>query len=123
MKYAITVLLSLGSTLSYANKSTKQPIVDSVMVGTASYYHDRFVGRKTANGEIFVQTKLTAACNKYPLGTMLRVTRMDNGKSIVVKVNDRIHPRMKRIVDLTRKGAKSLNFIKDGLAAVKVEVI
>jgi rare lipoprotein A len=94
-----------------------------VMYGLASFYSRKFHGRRTANGEIFSLYKMTCACNKVPLGTWLRVTNLKNGKSIVVKVNDRLHPRMKRLVDLTLAGARQLNFINAGLTRVKVEIL
>lgn len=93
------------------------------LYGIASFYSDFFNGRKTANGEIFSQRKMTCACNVLPLGTWIRVTSIKNKRSIVVKVNDRMHPRMKRLVDLTRAGAEQLNFVNAGLTKVKVEVL
>lgn len=90
--------------------------------GTASFYHNKFVGRKTANGEIFSNTKYTAACNQYPLGTYLKVTNSKNGEVVYVKVNDRIgHP--KRIIDLTHRAAKDLKFTNSGLTKVTIEVV
>ena len=94
-----------------------------LIYGTASYYANYFEGRQTANGEIFKQTKMTAACNVLPLGTWIRVTNLRNGRSVIVKTNDRLHPRMKRVVDLSRSAAQQLNFIKSGLTRVKVEVL
>jgi rare lipoprotein A len=89
--------------------------------GAASFYHNSFQGRKTATGEIFSQQKLTCASNVYPLGTWLRVTNEKNGKSFVVKVNDRMHPKMKRLVDLSRMAAEELGMIKTGVAKVEIE--
>ena len=100
-----------------ANKSKK------VLYGQASFYSNKFHGRKTANGEIFSQDKFTAACNVLPLGTMIRVTNLKNGKTVVVKTNDRLHAKTRRLVDLTRAAAKKLGFISRGLTRVKVEVI
>lgn len=94
-----------------------------VLYGVASYYANKFEGRKTANGEIFRQTKMTAACNVLPLGTWIKVTNLRNGRSVVVKTNDRLHHRVKRLVDLTRTAAQKLHFIDRGLTKVKVEVI
>lgn len=101
---------------------THQP-KPKVLYGTASYYSNKFNGRKTANGEIFSQQKLTAACNVLPLGTWIRVTNLRNGRSVVVKVNDRLHEKMKRVVDLSRAAAEKLGFIRSGLTRVKVEVL
>src|SRR5687767_7621111 len=94
-----------------------------LIYGTASFYANKFDGRKTANGEIFSQQKLTAACNLLPLGTWIRVTNLRNGRAVIVKINDRLHPRMKRIVDLSRTAAQQLNYLRSGLTKVKVEVI
>jgi rare lipoprotein A len=91
--------------------------------GTASFYSNKFNGRKTATGEIFSQQKLTGACNVLPLGTWVRVTNLRNGKKVVVKVNDRMHPKMKRIIDLSRAAAEKLGFVKRGLTRVKLEVL
>lgn len=90
--------------------------------GKASYYHPKFVGRKTATGEIFSNNKYTAACNQYPLGTYLKVTNTKNGRVVYVKVNDRIgHPQ--RIIDLTHRAAADLNYVNSGLANVTIEAV
>lgn len=94
-----------------------------ILFGQASFYGNKFIGKKTANGEIFSQDKFTAACNVLPLGTWIRVTNLKNGKSVIVKTNDRLHPKMKRLVDLTRAAAKKLNYISSGVTKVKVEVV
>ena len=94
-----------------------------VYYGIASYYADKFNGRPTANGEIYTHKKLTAACNVLPLGTWIRVTNLKNNKSVIVKTNDRLHPRMKRIVDLSRSAAEKLAYTARGLTQVKVEII
>jgi len=96
---------------------------NKVIYGIASYYANKFHGRKTANGEIFSQQKFTCACNVLPLGTWVRVTNLRNGRSVVVKTNDRLHPKVKRVVDLTRAAAEKLGFISRGLTRVKVEVL
>ncbi len=91
--------------------------------GVASFYADKFNGRKTASGQIFSQDKLTCACNILPLGTLLKVTNLSNGKSVKVVINDRLHPKMNRLVDLSKSAAKKLGFISNGLVKVKVEVL
>jgi len=103
--------------IQIASKKTPQ-----VLYGTASFYANKFEGRETANGEIFSQKKLTAACNVLPLGTWVRVTNLHNKRSVIVKINDRLHYRMKRIVDLSKAAAKQLNYTS-GLIHVKVEVL
>ena len=104
--------------------NTKSRIIKTTRVffGQASFYSNKFNGRRTASGEIFDQKKLTCACNVLPLGTWIKVTNMRNGRSAIVKVNDRIHPKMKRIVDLSRAGAQKLGYISNGLTRVKVEL-
>jgi rare lipoprotein A len=94
-----------------------------MLYGQASYYASKFEGRKTATGEIFKQNQLTAACNVLPLGTWVRVTNLRNGKSVVVRTNDRLHVKTRRIVDLTKVGATQLGYVGSGLTRVKVEVL
>lgn len=94
-----------------------------IFYGQASFYANKFHGRKTASGELFNQNKLTCACNILPLGTWIKVTNLRNGLSAVVKINDRIHPKMKRIVDLSKSGAQKLGYVSTGLARVKIELI
>jgi rare lipoprotein A len=98
------------------------PVVDSA-VGIASYYADKFIGRKTASGEIFSQHKMTCAHNTLPLGTKVRVTNLRNGKSIIVRVNDRLHHRNPRIVDLPTGAAKKLGYTGRGIIKVSVVVV
>lgn len=89
--------------------------------GTASYYHSKFNGRKTATGEIFSNQNMTAASNHFPLGTMVKVTNKKTGKFVLVKINDRMAPNNHRIIDLTEKAAKELCFMDKGLCVVTVE--
>ena len=103
-----------------AEKTTQK--ASKVLYGTASFYANKFDGRKTANGEIFSQKKFTAACNVLPLGTWVKVTNLRNGRSVVLKTNDRLHPSMKRILDLSRAAAQKLGYINSGLTRVKVEI-
>jgi len=107
-----------------SKEKLKAPIkVKRVFYGKASFYSNKFHGRQTANGEIFNQDKFTAACNVLPLGTWIRVTNLSNGKTVVVRTTDRLHPRMRRVVDLSRSAAKRLGYISNGLTRVKVEVL
>lgn len=107
---------------SASDQKKKNP-TSRILYGQASFYAAKFVGRKTATGEIFSQGNLTAACNVLPLGTWIRITNLHNGKAIVVRTNDRLHPKTRRIVDLTKTGAQKLGYIKRGLTRVKVEVL
>ncbi len=93
-----------------------------IQYGVASYYHDKFQNRLTASGEKFDQKKMTAAHNGLPLNTWIRVTNLRNKRSVIVRVNDRLHRKNKRLVDLSNIAAKTLGYLDDGLTQVKVEV-
>jgi rare lipoprotein A len=103
--------------------STRNVKPSRIQYGTASYYHDKFEGRKTANGEIFTQKGMTCAHNSLPLGTWVRVTNLRNRKTVVVRVTDRLHPKNPRLVDLSKSAAKKLGYTGHGLTKVKVEVL
>jgi len=90
------------------------------LYGTASYYANSFVGQQASNGEIFHQNKLTGASNFLPLNIWVKVTNLKNGKSVVVKITDRMNKRMKRVIDLSKSAAKLLAYTGEGLAQVKV---
>ncbi len=94
-----------------------------IKYGIASFYHEKFNGRKTANGDIYNSSKLTAACNILPLGTWVKVTNLKNEKTVIVQINDRLHHKNMRLIDLTKTAAKKLDFISRGLTKVKVEVL
>lgn len=100
----------------------KAPVVDSA-VGVASFYADKFNGRKTANGELFSQQLMTCAHNTLPFGTKINVTNLSNQQSVVVRVNDRLHRNNSRLVDLSTAAAKQLGLKSAGIIRVKVEVI
>lgn len=119
-KTALLVVFTASLLLNtvYAQKSAKK-----IFYGQASFYHNKFNGRQTANGEIFSQKKMTCACNALPFGTWVKITNMRNGKTVIVKVNDRLHPRMKRVADLSYTAAKKIGYTGHGLARVKVEVL
>ncbi len=91
--------------------------------GTASYYADKFDGRTTANGEKYNPSKMTAAHRMLPFGTVVKVTNLKNGKSCEVRINDRGPFVEGRIIDLSREAARKLDFIQEGLAEVRIEVI
>ncbi len=91
--------------------------------GFASYYHDRFHGRKTSSGEVHRKDELVAAHRVYPFGTYLRVTNLENMRSVVVRVTDRGPRYRKRIIDVSRSAADSLGFVEAGIAWVRLEVV
>ena len=94
----------------------------NAQVGLASYYADDFQGRETASGEKYDKNALTAAHKEFPFGSYIRVTRLDNGKSVVVKVNDRGPYFEGYVVDLSRRAAEAIDIIDIGVAKVKVEL-
>ena len=89
--------------------------------GRASYYADKFNGRKTASGATFRQRKKTAAHRTLPFGTKLKVTNLDNGKTVHVKVNDRGPFVEGRMIDLSKKAAKKLGMLQQGIANVEIK--
>jgi rare lipoprotein A len=94
-----------------------------IQYGTASFYSNKFQGRKTAIGEPYDKNKMTCAHNSLPLGTWIKVTNLRNGKSVVVRITDRLHYKNKRLVDLSRVAASKLGYLKRGLTRVKVQVL
>lgn len=91
--------------------------------GLASWYGDAFHGRLTANGEVFDMTSLTAAHPTLPMPSYARVTNLQNGKSLVVRVNDRGPYHGNRIIDLSNTAARLLEFRNNGVARVRVEYV
>lgn len=91
--------------------------------GVAAYYSNVFQGRRTASGDRYDKNALTAAHNSYAFGTQLRVTNLANGKSVVVRVNDRGPSTPGRIIDLSRRAADELGYLREGLTEVRLEVL
>ena len=92
-------------------------------VGIASWYGSQWQGKRTASGERFDQRKLTAAHRTLPLDTKVKVTNLENGKSIEVKVNDRGPYIPGRVLDLSTQAAQMLGMEKEGLALVRIEIV
>jgi len=92
-------------------------------VGVASWYGPQFHGRPTANGEVFDMNKVTAAHPTLPLPSRVRVTNLENGRSIVVRVNDRGPFAKGRIIDLSRRSAQLLGFQGQGTTRVRVQLV
>ena len=96
---------------------------DSIIQGKASFYGSEFNGRKTANGEIYDETALTAAHRTLPFGTVLRVTNLRNGLSVIVRINDRgpFHPD--RVIDLSKNAAEEIDLITYGVTDIEAEIL
>jgi len=110
------VVESSGATL----RSDSTP---DVQIGAASWYGPGFNGKKTASGEIFDETKLTAAHKTIPLGRKAKVTHLATGKSVEVLINDRGPYVEGRMIDLSHAAAKALGMIDNGIARVQVELL
>jgi rare lipoprotein A len=96
------------------------------ITGIASFYNKGFNGSLTANGEVFSNTKLTAACNLFKLNTIVRVTNLRTGANVMVRINDRMHPKMLqkgRIIDLSQAASKKLITSTKGIIKVAIEAI
>jgi rare lipoprotein A len=93
------------------------------LYGTASFYHDKFEGRKTASGAIFRQDSLTAAHKSLPLGTRVLVTNRENTLTVEVVINDRMSQRAPHIIDLSKNAARQIGIGRQGFAMVSIEVI
>ncbi|HYM82327.1 MAG TPA: septal ring lytic transglycosylase RlpA family protein [Candidatus Limnocylindria bacterium] len=120
---ALAAALALAL-LGLAGCATTRPLIrDRGSVGVASYYGASFHGRRTASGEAFDQRRLTAAHRTLPFDTRVRVTNLENGKQVVVRINDRGPVKRDRIIDLSYEAARQLGITQRGLARVRVRVL
>jgi rare lipoprotein A len=125
----LSILLLLGILATNAQPPPKLAQRDTtgrsaaIQYGIASFYSDKFEGKPTANGELYHKDEFSAAHNALPLGTWIRVTNLSNKREVVVRVNDRLHHRNRRLVDLSRAAATKLKYTGRGLTRVKVEVL
>lgn len=113
-------LLAGCSTTSYDSDSEVSGR-DYRAEGTASYYGKAHHGKRTASGERFNQNALTAAHRTLPFGTRVKVTNLANGRSVIVRINDRGPFGRGRIIDVSRKAAEQLNMLRTGTARVRLE--
>ena len=103
------------------SRDASQQRGEAIQTGEASWYGPGFHGRQTANGERYNQNQLTAAHRTLEFGTMVRVVNLDNGKSVVVRINDRGPYARGRIIDLSRAAAREIDMIQSGVANVRLE--
>jgi rare lipoprotein A len=92
-------------------------------VGIATYYHNRYNGRRTSSGAVYNSQKLTAAHPYLPHGTRLKVINLTNNRSVIVTINDRCRKRKFEFIDLSRAAARKLRFIKEGTARVCIQLL
>jgi len=124
---SLGLLTGCGGTAVFVSEREVAPEVTpagrEVFKGKASYYHDSLHGNPTASGEPYDRNALTAAHRSLPFGTQLLVRNLENGKTIQVRVNDRGPFVAGRIIDLSRRGAEDLAFVRAGVVDVTIEVI
>jgi rare lipoprotein A len=119
----------VGGLSALPASATPRPPRDgrSVQTGLASYYGPGFNGDRTASGEVFDQRKLVAAHRTLPLGSVVRVTNRENGRSVVVRIIDRgpYGPNHRKgcIIDLSKAAARRLRFVEDGIVHVRLQVL
>jgi len=119
----LLVFITSGCISGLQNLNGPAPEISSSYFGKASFYGRECQGSMTASGERFDMYKLTAAHRSLALGTRVRVINVDNGKSVVVKINDR-GPRSKtRIIDLSYAAAQKIGMVNKGVVNVKLEVL
>jgi len=113
---ALTLIFSSCARISY-------PPPDNALTGMASWYGPGFHGKTTSNKEIYDMYDLTAAHKSLPFGTFVMVTNLNNGMSVIVRINDRGPFVKDRIIDLSFAAAKSVDMIDSGTAPVKLEIL
>lgn len=114
------ILLLIFLATSCHRKMVPGASVSGSETGMASYYSESYNGKKTANGEIYHSSDYTAAHKTLPFGTKVKVTNLNNGKSVKVRVNDRGPFIAGRIIDLTRTAAQKLDMVTAGVVKVKI---
>lgn len=121
MKRAILVIIMMISTLGIY--SFNKFNANDAKTSFASFYHDKFNGRKTASGEIFNNRKLTAAHRTLPFGTVIEVTNLRTGKSVEVRINDRGPFHSSRALDLSKAAFDSIGNIAKGTMPIEYEIV
>jgi rare lipoprotein A len=111
--FAVVLVLSVAATA----------FADPELQGLASWYGGKFHGRLTSSGEVFDTSELTAAHRTLPFGTMVRVTNLDNGKAVIVKINDRGPFVEGRIIDLSMAAAEEIGSVGQGVARVSLQIV
>lgn len=118
---------NISNSNSNSNSNANKPIeFDKSTLqttGLASYYADKFVGRMTANGEIYSHDLLTAAHRTLPFGTYVKVTNIKDNSEVIVRINDRGPFVDGRIIDLSKEAARKLNILSRGVAEVIIEIV
>ncbi len=119
---SITFAVAVSAQNAYASEPECSEMTGQTIVGTASWYGGKFHGRRTANGELFNKFAFTAAHKKIKMGTVVRVTNLENGESVNVRINDRGPYHGKRVLDLSRAAAQEIGMIDTGTEKVRIDV-
>jgi rare lipoprotein A len=123
--WSVAIAIAIGIVFFAAGKAPAPSVGDNspIQRGLASWYGRDFHGRPTAEGEAFDMYAYTAAHRSLPLGTHVRVRNLENGRVVVVRINDRGPYKRGVIIDLSRRAAGALGMVEDGRAPVRVEVV
>lgn len=119
---ALTLVLALLAGCAGAI-AKRPPQPGATLTGVASWYGPNFHGRRTANGERYDMHRLTAAHQSLPFNTLVEVRNLDNGRTVVVRINDRGPFRKRRVIDLSRAAAEALEMIGSGVAKVELKIL
>ena len=119
---AVTSLVAVP-TVSYAHSSHSPKHAHGAIIGVASWYGPGFDGRRTANGERYDMLGLTAAHKTLPFGTKVRVTNLQNGNSVIVRINDRGPYIGRRLIDLSKTAAIKIGLLSTGTAMVALDIV
>ena len=121
------IVVAAGVPAAHAGAESSVSKGPETQVGLASYYSRRFDGKQTASGETFSNEDMVAAHRRLPMGTRVRVTNLENGESVVVRINDRGASAQNRkegvIIDVSQAAATKLRMKKDGRVKVRVDVL
>ena len=99
-----------------------EEVAESI-IGLASFYDEPFHGRQTSNGEIYDKYGFTAAHNSWPFNTIVKVTNLNNNKSVKIRINDRMPKHPARIIDLSYGTALQLDMLNDGVVKVRLDIL
>lgn len=122
VRVLLAIFITVSSPLAVADATTTWDAEDKLS-GIASYFSDKLHGQRTANGERYDKTDLTAAHANLPFGTVLKVVNLDNNHSVYLRINSRTHQKNKRVLDVSKQAAKELGFLRAGLARVEVTIL
>src|SRR4051812_9250909 len=121
--FLLLLLVGTGCATSRSTSAGRAAVSVGNQVGIASYYADRYQGKPTASGEAYNKNAMTAAHRSYPFGTRVRVTNLQNDRSVVVRINDRGPFVSGRLIDVSLAAARELEMTRNGVARVQIESV